>query len=94
METNPQLRFPQNGIFLKKNFEHFLLAFFRFFSKNCEKVKVTNLTKNEQNYQILLETYFLETLGIDSIKLKFGSKNVFLTTRFIAETFFSNKTCG
>ena len=59
MEKNPQLRFPKNEILIKSNFSHFLLLFFRLFSKNCQKVKITNLTTNDQNYQILLETCFL-----------------------------------
>jgi hypothetical protein len=62
MEKNPQLRFPQNGIFMKKILVTFYCCFFRFFSINCQKVKVTNLTTNGQNYQILLETCFLSSL--------------------------------
>ena len=60
MEKNPQLRFPKNEIFIKKQFwSLFTAVFFDFFSKNCQKVKVTNLTTNGQNYQILLEICFL-----------------------------------
>ena len=62
-KKNPQLRFPKNEILIKKNFGHFFTAvFFDFFSKNCQKVKVTNLTTNGQNYQILLEICFLRSL--------------------------------
>ena len=43
----------------KKFWSLFTAVFFDFFSKNCQKVKVTNLTTNGQNYQILLETCFL-----------------------------------
>ena len=63
MEKNPQLRFPKNGIFYgKKIWVTFYCCFFRFFSKNCQKVKVTNLTKNGQNYQFFLEICFLSSL--------------------------------
>ena len=43
----------------KKFWSLFTAVFSDFFSKNCQKVKDTNLTKNGQNYQSLLETYFL-----------------------------------
>ena len=46
----------------KKFWSLFTAVFFDFFPKNCQKVKVTNLTKNDQNYQILLETCFLRSL--------------------------------
>ena len=51
--------------FLKKKIlVTFYCCFFRFFSKNCQKVKVINLTKNGQNYQILLEKCFLRSLEL------------------------------
>ena len=40
----------------------FYCCFVLFFSKNCQKVKVTYLTKNGQNYQIMLKTCFLRSL--------------------------------
>ena len=46
----------------KKILVTFYCCFFRFVFKNCQKVKVTNLTKNGQNYQIFLETCFLRSL--------------------------------
>ena len=49
-------------IFEKNILVTFYCCFFRFFSKNCQKVKVTNLTKNGQNYQSLLETCVLRSL--------------------------------
>ena len=53
----------QKWDFNKKNFwSLFTAVFFDFFSKNCQKVKVTNLTKNGQNYQILLDICFLRSL--------------------------------
>ena len=55
--------FPQMGFLLKKILVTFYCCFFSmFFSKIVKKVKVTNLTKNGQNYQILLETCFLRYL--------------------------------
>ena len=51
------------GFFMKKIWVTFYCCFFfRFFSKNCQKVKVTNLTKNGQNYQFFLEICFLSSL--------------------------------
>ena len=46
----------------KKIWLLFTAVFFRLFSKNCQKVKITNLTKNGQNYQIVLKTCFLKSL--------------------------------
>ena len=54
--------FPKMGFLWKTILVTFYCCFFQFFSKNCQKVKVTNLTKNDQNYQILLETCFLRSL--------------------------------
>ena len=39
MEKNPQLRFPKNGIFVKKIFGHFLLLFFSIFFQKLSKSK-------------------------------------------------------
>ena len=50
---------PKWDFYKKQILVTFYCCFFRFFSKNCQKVKVTNLTKNGQNYQIMLETCFL-----------------------------------
>ena len=61
----PFLKILSCRIFFKKFLVTFYCCFFRFFSKNCQKVKVTNLTKNDQNYQILLETCFL--ISLDTI---------------------------
>ena len=54
--------FPKWDFYEKKFWSLFTAVFFDFFSKNCQKVKVTNLAKNDQNYQILLETCFLRSL--------------------------------
>ena len=54
--------FPKMGFLWKNILVIFYCCFFRFLSKHCQKVKVTNLTKNCQNYQILFETCFLRSL--------------------------------
>ena len=55
METNPQLRFPQNGIFIKKHFGHFLLLFFNiFFDPNFNfMLSIPNVTKTHKNGTIV-----------------------------------------
>ena len=56
------LKILRDRILWKKIFSHFLLLFFRFFSKNCQKAKVNVLAGNGRNHQILLETCFLRSL--------------------------------
>ena len=56
--------FPKMRFLWKNNFGHFLLLFFfDFFSKNWQKVKVTNLTQNGQNYQIFVRNLLFEVFG-------------------------------
>ena len=61
----------------KKILVTFYCCFFRFFFKNCQKVKVTNLTKNCQNYQNFLETCFLRSL--DTIWQIFHHSIIFMS---------------
>ena len=81
-------KIPQNGqisvFFEKNNLVTFYCCFFRFFPKNCQKVKGTNLTKNGQNYHILLET-----IGVKwTLKITFNEKWQLLGKSFQIATCF------
>ena len=97
-------------LFFKKNFSHFLLLFFAIFFQKLSKSQCQkfgrkwpislNFFKNmlfevfrHHVVHIILYYWFCEFLWLGQ-KVEILAKKENLTTCFIAETFFSNKTCG